>query len=281
MSYTNEGGTDSKGTAAPAAGSKLTGARFSATRRAAVKPVELSDPTRRAPTRARARARGVASDGVASDGVVRAGAGILLADLEDTARARGWELRQHPSTRRTATLGGFVAGGSTGVGALMHGGLAEDGAVLGLRVVTAEPTPRVLELTGRDVFPVVHAYGTNGVITEVEVPLARAQPWWDCVASFPRLANAAKFALELGEAPAIVAREVSVHQAPTFATLLSHTPLGTRLGEIRVEGTSERKSAESHADRHVVLAQVSGPGRGPLERLATDNGGAMCFDKAL
>ena len=210
------------------------------------------------------------------DGVVRAGAGILLADLEDTARSHGWELRQHPSTRRTATLGGFVAGGSTGVGALMHGGLAEDGAVLGLRVVTAEPEPRVLELTGRDVFPVVHAYGTNGVITEVEVPLARAQPWWDCVASFPRLADAAKFALELGEAPAIVAREVSVHQAPTFATLLSHTPLGKRLGEIRVEG-SERKSAESHADRHVVLAQVSGPGRGPLERLATDNGGAMCF----
>ena len=49
--------------------------------------------------------------------------------------------------------------------------------MLGLRVVTAEePAPRVLELKGRDVFPVVHAYGTNGVITSVEVPLARAQP---------------------------------------------------------------------------------------------------------
>ena len=60
------------------------------------------------------------------------------------------------------------------------------GAVLGLRVVTAEPSPRTLELRGRDVFPVVHAYGTNGVVTEVEVPLAEAQPWWDGVYAFPR-----------------------------------------------------------------------------------------------
>ena len=53
----------------------------------------------------------------------------------------------------------------------MPGGLSEDGAVLGLRVATAEaPSPRLLELRGRDVFPVVHAYGTNGIITSVEVP---------------------------------------------------------------------------------------------------------------
>jgi FAD/FMN-containing dehydrogenase len=134
----------------------------------------------------------------ARDGVVRAGAGALLGELEDHVRREGWELRQHPSTRRTATLGGFVAGGSTGVGALLHGGLAEDGAVMGLRVVTAEGTPRVLELAGRDVFPVVHAYGTNGIITQVEVPLARAQPWWDMVLTFPTLRAAAAFALDVG-----------------------------------------------------------------------------------
>ena len=51
--------------------------------------------------------------------------------LEDAARKHGWELRQHPSTRRTATIGGFVAGGSTGHGAMLHGGLSEDGAVKG------------------------------------------------------------------------------------------------------------------------------------------------------
>ena len=46
----------------------------------------------------------------ARDGVVSAGAGIILQQLEDETRKHGWELRQHPSTRRTATLGGFVAG---------------------------------------------------------------------------------------------------------------------------------------------------------------------------
>ena len=118
----------------------------------------------------------------AERGTVLAGAGSLLSTIEDATRQQGWELRQHPSTRRNATLGGFVAGGSTGHGALLHGGLSEDGAVLGLRVVTAEATPRVLELRGRDVFPVVHAYGTNGIIVAVEVPLARAQPWVDVTA---------------------------------------------------------------------------------------------------
>ncbi|ACO65121.1 predicted protein [Micromonas commoda] len=202
----------------------------------------------------------------ARDGIVRAHAGINLATLEETTRAEGWELRQHPSTRRTATLGGFVAGGSTGVGAVTHGGLAEDGAVLGLRVVTAEPSPRILELRGRDVFPVVHAYGTNGVVTEVEVPLARAQPWWDGVYRFPTLRHAAKFALELGEAPAIVAREVSVHQSPTFARELAHTALG---GMLRDAGAG---------DAHVVLAQMAKPSLGPALRLARDNDGDACFE---
>ena len=202
----------------------------------------------------------------ARDGIVRAHAGINLARLEEETRKQGWELRQHPSTRRTATLGGFVAGGSTGVGAVTHGGLAEDGAVLGLRVVTAEPSPRTLELRDRDVFPVVHAYGTNGVVTEVEVPLARAQLWWDGVYRFPTLRDAAKFALELGEAPAIVAREVSVHQSPTFARELAHTALG---GMLRDAGVG---------DAHVVLAQMAKPSLGPARRLARDNDGDVCFE---
>ena len=112
-------------------------------------------------------------------------------------------------------MGGFVGGGSTGHGALLHGGLSEDGAVLGLRVVTAEsPAPRVLELRGRDVFPVVHAYGTNGVITSVELPLARAQPWTDVTLTFGTLAEAAACALDVANAPAIVKRAVTVFEAP-------------------------------------------------------------------
>ena len=86
--------------------------------------------------------------------------------------------------------------------------------MLGLRVVTAEATPRVLELRGRDVFPVVHAYGTNGIIVAVEVPLARAQPWVDVTACFPSLQEAAAFALDAGNAPSVPCRGAAVYQAP-------------------------------------------------------------------
>jgi len=37
--------------------------------------------------------------------------------------------------------------------------------------MTLEAEPRRLELTGEDLHKAVHAYGTNGVITEVEMPL--------------------------------------------------------------------------------------------------------------
>lgn len=157
---------------------------------------------------------------ITADGVCRAAAGTKLSEIEDEARKAGWELRQHPSTRQTATIGGFVAGGSTGHGALRYGGLSEDGAVLGLRVVTAEAKPRVLDLKGPDAFPCVHAYGTNGVITEVTFPLARSEPWTDVTITFESLAAAAAFALDVARAPAVVARAVSVFQAPIAADFL-------------------------------------------------------------
>ena len=70
-----------------------------------------------------------------------------------------------PSTRATATIGGFIAGGSGGVGSITWGGLRDFGNVLRLRVMTMEAEPRTLELTGEDLHKAVHAYGTNGVIT--------------------------------------------------------------------------------------------------------------------
>src|SRR5208283_1187968 len=50
-----------------------------------------------------------------ADGVLRVGAGAKLGEIEARCRPLGWELRMFPSTRRTATIGGFVAGGSGGV----------------------------------------------------------------------------------------------------------------------------------------------------------------------
>ncbi len=50
---------------------------------------------------------------------VRAEAGIILEKLDEaTTAAVNGEMRFHPSTYRMATLGGFIAGGSGGVGSI-------------------------------------------------------------------------------------------------------------------------------------------------------------------
>jgi FAD/FMN-containing dehydrogenase len=127
--------------------------------------------------------------------VVRAEAGIRLIDLDARLRREvGAELRFHPSTLRTSSLGGFIAGGSGGIGSTTYGGLRGQGNILALKVVTMEAEPRVLELRGPALHPVNHAYGTNGIITELEMPLAPAWEWIDIVVAFPTLSAAAHFA---------------------------------------------------------------------------------------
>ncbi len=64
----------------------------------------------------------------AKPGVVRTQAGAKLIDIDRQTRAEvNGELRFHPSTKRTATLGGFIAGGSSGIGSCTWGILREPG----------------------------------------------------------------------------------------------------------------------------------------------------------
>jgi FAD/FMN-containing dehydrogenase len=174
--------------------------------------------------------------------VLRAQAGAkLIAIDEQTRREVGGELRFHPSTKRTATIGGFIAGGSAGAGSCMWGSLREPGNILGLRVVTMEATPRVLELRGAEIDKANHAYGTNGVITEVEVPLAPAQDWVDIMFGFPTLMDAARFADALTRADGIVKKLACVIAAPVPQQYFKH-----------FEGVVPDKT-------HVVLAMVAAP----------------------
>jgi len=74
---------------------------------------------------------------------VRAQAGAVLEAMDhETKAAVGGELRFHPSTYRMASLGGFIAGGSGGVGSVRWGGLRNLGSILGLKIVTCEAEPR-------------------------------------------------------------------------------------------------------------------------------------------
>ena len=120
-----------------------------------------------------------------------------------------------PSTRGTASVAGFVAGGSGGVGSITWGGLRDFGNVLRLRVMTLEAEPRTLELTGEDLHKAVHAYGTNGIITEVEMPLTAHYDWVNVIVGFDSFEAATAYALALGEQDGILKKLVTVVAGPT------------------------------------------------------------------
>ncbi|MDO9524833.1 MAG: FAD-binding oxidoreductase, partial [Gemmobacter sp.] len=147
-------------------------------------------------------------------GRVVAQAGCILKDIDTACATSGQELRMFPSTRSQATVGGFVAGGSGGIGSVRWGMLRDLGNVLRLRVVTMEASPRVMDLTGADMDQVIHAYGTNGVITEVELPLAPAYDWVDVIVSFDDFARAAVFADEIAQEDGVLIKLASVIAAP-------------------------------------------------------------------
>ncbi|MEL6937127.1 MAG: FAD-binding oxidoreductase, partial [Cyanobacteria bacterium J06607_17] len=52
-------------------------------------------------------------------------AGAKLAAIDKITREQGWEIRMAPSTYRTATIGGFIGGGSGGIGSITYGQLAD------------------------------------------------------------------------------------------------------------------------------------------------------------
>lgn len=150
-----------------------------------------------------------------SPGRVVTGPGAILADIDRATRAHsGQELRIHPSTYNTASIGGFIAGGSGGVGSINFGGLRDFGNVLRLRVVTMEAEPRVLELTGEDLHKVTHAYGTNGIITEVEMPLTAAYDWVDVIVGFESFMGAARYGNALACQDGILTKLVTPIAAP-------------------------------------------------------------------
>lgn len=129
-------------------------------------------------------------------GKVRVEGGARISRLDDAARETGQELMMYPSTRRIATIGGFFSGGSGGIGSLRHGMLRDDGNVFSVKVLTVEPEPKIIELTGRDIHKVQHAYGTNGIILELELGLTKATDWIHTAALFDSYEATLKFCLK-------------------------------------------------------------------------------------
>ncbi|MEM7772850.1 MAG: FAD-binding oxidoreductase [Cyanobacteria bacterium P01_A01_bin.37] len=148
--------------------------------------------------------------------------GVKLVALDKQAKESGWEVRMAPSTYRTATVGGFIGGGSGGIGSIMYGQLRDRGNLHAVRVVTMEDQPRVIELRGDDVQKVNHAYGTNGIITELEIPLGPAYPWSEFIVTFADFMTAARFGQALCDSDGIIKKLVTIcaWPIPSYFTAL-------------------------------------------------------------
>ena len=188
-------------------------------------------------------------------------AGVRLGDADVLCQKQGWELRMFPSTRRQATIGGYVCGGAAGVGSIRYGQLRDAGSVLALKVVTCEPVPRLIELRGVDIGKALHAYGTTSIVVEVELALAPAYPWVEMVAAVDDFAAAAQFAQALGESDGIFLKLDSLMAWPL-----------PRYFRGLEEGTLPE-------GRHIVMIMVTAGNATTVRDLVRERGGAVTLER--
>ena len=169
---------------------------------------------------------------IQAEGVAVCQPGVRLGDLENEARKSGWELRCYPSTIIKASVGGFVSGGSGGIGTVAHGGLRDFQTVRALEVVTMEPEPRIVLHEGEAVHEILHAWGTNGIIACIWLALTPAVEWSQCIAAFDTFSAAFDFAEEIATNSTWTKRLVTVFEWPIpsfFTPIRQHAPEGKTL----------------------------------------------------
>jgi FAD/FMN-containing dehydrogenase len=171
-------------------------------------------------------------DAIQPDGVAVCEPGVRLGTLEIEARKVGWELRCYPSTIVKATVGGFLGGGSGGIGSVAHGNLRDFQTVRALDVVTMEPEPRVVHHEGEAVHEILHAWGTNGVIARIWLALAPAVEWSQCAVAFDTFDAAFDFSERIAGDPAWTKRLVTPFEWPIpsfFTPVKQYAPEGKAL----------------------------------------------------
>jgi FAD/FMN-containing dehydrogenase len=203
-------------------------------------------------------------------GQIRVGAGAKMNAIDAATRPSGYELRMHPSTKRTATIGGFVAGGSGGIGSITYGGLREPGNILAARVVTMEPEPRIIELRGDAAQKINRAYGTTGIITALEMPLAPAWPWIDVVVAFDDFMAAVEFGHAAALSDGIVKKLLAPITWPLpsyFGALKSCCPEGKSILIAMIAERSLENFRNLLGGRGTITLEMptdDGPGKVPL-----------------
>lgn len=171
-------------------------------------------------------------EAIQSNGVAVCQPGTRLGTLENEARKCGWELRCYPSTVIKATVGGFLGGGSGGIGSVAHGNLRDFDTVRALEVVTMEAEPRVVLHEGQAVHEILHAWGTNGVISRIWLALAPAVEWAQCAVAFDTFDAAYDFSERIAKSAEWTKRLVTTFEWPIssfFSPVRQYAPDGKAL----------------------------------------------------
>ncbi|MCP3760946.1 FAD-binding oxidoreductase [Domibacillus sp. A3M-37] len=185
------------------------------------------------------------------DGFVRVQAGARLRDIEKAIHETGQELKIYPSTFVKATVGGFVSGGSGGVGSVTWGNLW-DGNVISAKIMTIEASIRELTVSGDELQHYIHSYGTIGIMTEVTIPITPKSRWVQQIYAFTDFSEALHFSRAVAEEEKWKKRLVSVMEAPIsdfFKPLKKHIGASDRALVLLEIDESNQALLEQEADR--------------------------------
>ena len=208
--------------------------------------------------------------GISPDGVAVCDPAARLASIENAARQVGWELRCYPSTFVKAGVAGFCAGGSGGIGSITWGGLRENGTVHALTILTMEAEPREIRLAGPDIFRILHAWGTNGVIVQVELRLAPRTNWAQLAVAHPEFPASFDFVEAIAKNDSFKKRLTSCFEWPLpshFTPLQKWVPKGRALAFFEVADDQLQRladAAKNGGGEVCFVAPYTEPRRGTL-----------------
>jgi FAD/FMN-containing dehydrogenase len=205
---------------------------------------------------------------ITPDGVAVCQPGLRLGALETEARKRGWELRMYPSTLVKASVGGFLGGGSGGIGSVAHGNLRDFDNVRAFELVTMEDPPRMVLHQGPAVHEILYAWGTNGVLTRIWFALTPAVEWTQATAVFDTYLQAFRFTQSIAMDPAWTKRLATVFEWPIpsfFIPIKETTREGKALALLMIASAQAEdfSAAVESAGGEVTF---SGPYKGPRTR---------------
>ena len=133
-----------------------------------------------------------------------------------------------------------------------------------------EPEPRIIELRDDAAQKINRAYGTTGIITALEMPLAPAQPWIDVVVAFDDFLAAVEFGHTAALSDGIVKKLLAPITWPLpsyFGALKSCCPDGKSILIAMIAERSLEDFRELLGDRGTITLEMptdEGPGKVPL-----------------